>query len=226
MIAFHEHNERKCSDMLLNSLREGKQIALISDAGTPLISDPGYFLVHAAREQNIAVVPIPGPSAIIAALSVAGMPTDRFIFEGFLPVKNKLRQARLMQLQYEKRTLVFYEAPHRILECLHDIALIFGASREMTVLRELTKKFETTLYGSCENLINRIQEKAKQRLGEFVIVVKGNDHEIPTEDHSLSVLKILLAELPLKQAVNLAAKLLQKRKNELYQQALTLSQQD
>ena len=143
LIAVHEHNERKRVDELLARLRAGESVALVSDAGTPLVSDPGYDLVRAAAEQNIDVVAIPGPCAAIAALSLAGLPTDRFVFEGFLPAKSQARRERLQLLEHESRTLVFYEAPHRLIEVLSDMNDVFGAGRRVAIARELTKLHET-----------------------------------------------------------------------------------
>jgi len=224
MIALHEHNERERAVKLLDYLKEGKSIALISDAGTPLINDPGFFLVREARKMGIRIVPIPGPSALIAALSVSGLPTDTFCYEGFLPAKSKSRLQQLQLLQYEKRTMIFYEAPHRVLESLQDMLQIWGPEREVVIARELTKMYETVYSTTLAELIEWVKKDENQQRGEIVLMVKGAEIT-PTEESGIPtdhLLKILLAELPLKQAVELAAKISNKRKNDLYQRALQL----
>ncbi len=221
LIALHEHNEREKTVSLLQQLQQGDSIAVISDAGTPLISDPGYFIVRQAMELSIPVVPIPGPCAAIVALSAAGLPTDRFTFEGFLPAKTTQRKARLTQLQSETRTMIFYEAPHRVLACLQDMTLIFGAERRAVLARELTKLYETIHGAPLGELTHWVEQDADQQRGEIVLVVEGAPElSVEAALNGLEVLKILLAELPLKQAVDLAAKISGGRKNELYQQAL------
>lgn len=222
LMAVHEHNEQQASAKLIARLQEGTEIALISDAGTPLINDPGFRLVQAAIQAGITIVPIPGPSAIIAALSVAGLPTDRFCFEGFLPVKSMARRAALATLRQDPRTLVFFEAKHRIVECLHDLGAIFGEDRQAAVARELTKTFETVLRGSIAELIACVTADADQQLGEFVIVVNG----APTADAESAkllegerILRLLMAELPASQAVRLAAEITGTPKNALYKLA-------
>ncbi len=225
LISLHEHNERERSARLLEQLQQGESIALISDAGTPLISDPGYFLVHEARNLGVKIVPIPGACALIAALSVSGLPTDRFSFEGFLPAKSKHRLAQLESLRHETRTMVFYEAPHRILDCLQDMQTIFGVKRQAVIARELTKMFETIQSAPLGELLRWVEADANQQRGEIVLILQGAEAKLPEEEDSVStenILKILLDELPLKQAVDLAAKISGKRKNELYQQALKL----
>lgn len=223
-IALHEHNERERVVKLLERLSQGKSIALISDAGTPLINDPGYFLVSEARKAGIRVVPIPGPSAVIAALSVSGLPTDKFCYEGFLPAKSKNRLRQLESLRYETRTIIFYEAPHRILESLQDMLQIFESEREVVIARELTKIYETIYSTTLVELVEWIKNDENQQRGEIVLMVKGAG-TIKTEADAISIdhiLTTLLAELPLKQAVELASKISNKRKNEVYQRALQL----
>ena len=173
MIAVHEHNERQICESLLRRIHEGESIALISDAGTPLLSDPGYYLVTQSHVQNIPVIPIPGVSALIAALSVAGLPTDHFVFEGFLPSKSAARQQRLEKLKEDSRTLVFYEAPHRIVEMLKDLQQVFGSQRQVVLARELTKTFETVHGDKLEQLIPWVEADENQRKGEFVVLVHG-----------------------------------------------------
>lgn len=176
-LALHEHNEREQVARIIEVLQQGEDVALISDAGTPLISDPGFRLVRAAREAGVAVSPVPGPCAAIAALSVAGLPSDRFVFEGFLAAKAAARRERLLQLVAEARTLIFYESSHRILDMLKDAQTIFGGERAIVVARELTKIFETVLSGSLTQVIDRIETDANQQRGEFVVVVAGASGE-------------------------------------------------
>lgn len=224
MIAVHEHNERQICDSLLERITNGESIALISDAGTPLLSDPGYFLVNQARERDINVVPIPGVSAVITALSVAGLPTDRFVFEGFLPNKSSARQQRLEKLKDDGRTVIFYEAPHRIVEMLKDCQLIFGGLRKVVLARELTKTFETVHGDILDVLIPWVEADENQRKGEFVVLVQGAEAREDTgiDAESERILLILLKDLPVKQAAALAANITGLKKNALYQFALEL----
>ncbi len=224
-IALHEHNERQAAQTLMQWLREGKSLALISDAGTPLISDPGFYLVREVRNAGFKVVPIPGPSALIAALSVAGLPSDRFVFEGFLPAKPPARRHALEGLRHETRTLIFYESPHRILSTLEDMAEIFGALRQAVVVRELTKTFETVRSASLGELLEWMQADEHQRKGEFVVLVHGAEPRARGEESAVDpgqVLRILLEELPVKQAAALAAKICGLKKNEMYERALAI----
>ncbi|MFT3789825.1 MAG: 16S rRNA (cytidine(1402)-2'-O)-methyltransferase [Rudaea sp.] len=172
-IALHEYNEREASAELVRRMQAGENIALISDAGTPLVSDPGFRLVRAARAAGVVVSPIPGACAAIAALSAAGLPSDRFVFEGFLPPKSAARRARLRELAGEARTLVFYESSHRIVEALADFAAEFGGERRLVVARELTKQFETLLDGRIADVAARVAADADQQRGEFVLLVEG-----------------------------------------------------
>jgi 16S rRNA (cytidine1402-2'-O)-methyltransferase len=224
MIAVHEHNERQICESLLKRINAGESIALISDAGTPLLSDPGYYLVTQSREQNIPVIPVPGVSAVITALSVAGLPTDRFVFEGFLPAKSAARQQRLEKLKEDTRTLVFYEAPHRIVDMLKDLQLVFGPQRKVVLARELTKTFETVHGDKLEQLIPWVESDENQRKGEFVVLVHGAEARDSSDidPESERILLILLDELPVKQAAALASRLTGLKKNMLYQHALEL----
>lgn len=225
MVAVHEHNERNQEAWLLEQLRDGKSIALISDAGTPLISDPGYPLVHAALAADIKVVPIPGPSAVVAALSVSGLPSDRFVFEGFLPPRGPARRAVLERLRSEPRSIIFYEAPHRIIESLQDMTEVFGAGREAAVARELTKRFETVRSQSLGELLAWLQRHEEQQQGEFVVLVHGATRTAESTEESAEigrVLGILLQELPVSQAAELAARITGAPKNQLYKRALSL----
>ncbi|MDG2089600.1 MAG: 16S rRNA (cytidine(1402)-2'-O)-methyltransferase [Gammaproteobacteria bacterium] len=218
MLALHEHNEDKKVQQLIEKLSLGKSIALISDAGTPLISDPGYQLVKAALSADIKVSPVPGPSALVTALSASGLPSDSFIFEGFLPNKSTSRLKKLESLVDESRTLIFYEAPHRIVACLQDMQEVFGAERKAVIARELTKTFETIKNESLENLITWIEADTNQQRGEFVLLIQGKEKEASTVDKEAEfILETLMQELPLKQASQLAAKITGIKKNTLYQ---------
>jgi 16S rRNA (cytidine1402-2'-O)-methyltransferase len=222
LVSLHEHNERGRVAELVGRLQGGESVALVSDAGTPLVSDPGYLLVAAAVEAGIAVAPVPGPSAAIAALSASGLPCDRFCFEGFLPARAAARRQRLAELAAEARTLVLYEAPHRIAECLADLAAACGPGRRACVARELTKKFETIARVPLAGARAWIDADPDRTRGEFVLVVEGRPVEAADALDPRVVLETLLAELPLKQAVALAVKLTGGKRNELYAMALAL----
>jgi len=217
-VALHEHNEREVSADLVRQMRDGMQIALVSDAGTPLISDPGFRLVRAAREAGIAVSPVPGACAAIAALSVAGLPSDRFVFEGFLPAKPTARRAHLQALATETRTLIFYESSHRIVEALDDLAAVFGSDRRAVVARELTKLFETVLDDSLAGLAARVTADANQQRGEFVILVAGagDDAASARLAEGRRVFELLRKELPPGRAAKLAAEITGAPRNALY----------
>lgn len=218
----HEHSSPAELERIVDILRQGGTVALISDAGTPLISDPGFDLIRAARREGIAVIPVPGACAAIAALSVAGMATDRFVFEGFLPAKSAARRARLGAVVTERASLVFYESPHRILESLQDMAAILGGAREAFFAREMTKAFETYLSGTLDSLCERVASDADQRRGEIVVVVSGAGQEADSavQHEGERVLRLLLSELPLKRAAALAAQITGDSKNRLYRLAL------
>ncbi|HFD81076.1 MAG TPA: 16S rRNA (cytidine(1402)-2'-O)-methyltransferase [Gammaproteobacteria bacterium] len=224
MIALHEHNEREQAPRLVEQLRVGQSLAMISDAGTPLISDPGFNLVRLARQAGIRVVPVPGPSALLCALSAAGLPTDRFVFEGFLPARASARRARLEQLADEPRTLVFYESSHRIVDCLADMVELFGGERPAVLARELTKQFETFIDAPLEELLQRVRSDADQRKGEMVLLLHGCPaaaaHEVSAE--AGRVLETLLEELPAGKAARLAARITGVNKRALYERALSL----
>lgn len=226
LISLHEHNEKARSEELLNRLAEGENIALITDAGTPLISDPGHHFVYLAHQQGIQVIPIPGACALIAALSASGLKADCFVFVGFLPSKVTERQKELLSLKAETKTLVFYETPHRILGALNDFATILGEERRMVLAREITKKFETIRSMPIGELRDWVKANNEQQKGEYVLIVEGQTaiKEKTIDDSALQVLSILLEELPLNQAVKLAVKLTGMKKNQLYQQALDLQE--
>ena len=222
LLAYHEHNERTQAPQLLARLLAGESLALISDAGTPLLSDPGFQLVSGARAAGVPVSAVPGPCAAIVALSVSGLPSDRFVFEGFLPSKRGARRAHLAALAQETRTLVCYEAKHRIVETLLDLAEAFGSERRAAIARELTKLHETVLWGSLAELGARVQADAEQQLGEFVLVVEGApamDAEVRVEREGARVLHLLMAELPASRAARLAAEITGAPRNALYRLA-------
>jgi len=222
MLSLHEHNEQQRIHSLLAQLQAGESVALVSDAGTPLISDPGYPLVKAVRQADIKVVPIPGPCAVISALSVSGLPTDKFVFEGFLSSKSSGRRARFEELKHEHRTLIFYESPHRILACLEDLEQVFGAQREVVVARELTKTFETVRSGNVAEILDWVKQDQNQQRGEIVLLVAGAPTVDELNPDIERVLTLLMAELPLKQAAALTAQICGAKRNEVYQQALEI----
>ena len=218
-VAYHEHNERTMSDKLVARLLAGEDVALVSDAGTPTLSDPGYRLVRAAREAGVRVSTVPGPSAAVAALSVSGLASDRFVFEGFLPARGAARRARLEALRDDERTLVFYEAKHRIEETLADLVEAFGAERRAAIARELTKLHETVLDGTLAALAERVAGDAEQRLGEFVLVIagaEGTDDEARRQREGERVFALLAKELPAGKAAKLAAAITGAKRNALY----------
>jgi len=222
LLALHEHNERQISEGLVVRMLAGETLALVSDAGTPLVSDPGFHLVRLAVQAGIQVLPVPGACALTAALSVAGLATDRFRFEGFLPAKHGARQQRLETLLHEEATLVFYEAPHRILDTLADMEPMFGAGRQLVLARELTKTFETVLRGTIAEVQQQVEADSNQQKGEMVLLLEGAAAE-PNDDIEVQrILTILLAQLPVKQASTLAAAITGEKKNHLYDLALKL----
>lgn len=223
MVACHDHNERSGSDALVQRLLAGDSLALISDAGTPLVSDPGFHLVRQARAAGVQVIPVPGACAAIAALSAAGLPSDRFAFEGFLPAKSGARAARLQALADESRTLIFYEAPHRLLDSVLAMAEAFGSRRQAVLARELTKTFETIKDAPLGELAGWIAADSNQQRGECVLLVAGVDEKAGRDSldvESQRVLTLLAAELPLKKAAALTAQITGARKNLLYQWGL------
>lgn len=231
MLSLHVHNEDARTAALMERLRAGASIALVSDAGTPAISDPGFELVRGCAAAGIEVISVPGPCALIAALSIAGLPTDRFCFEGFLPARRAARRARLDELALEPRTLVLYEAPHRIRETLEDCAARLGGTRRAAVAREMTKVHETVYRGALDELAARAAREPQLERGEIVLVIAGaaaqGAADSGPDGHGGAldrVLAPLLAELPLKQAAHLAARIAAVRDNEAYKRALELKE--
>lgn len=226
--AYHEHNSEVQTPKIIEMIQQGHPIALISDAGTPLISDPGYQLVQAAHGASIKVVPIAGVSAVITALSVAGLPSDKFTFVGFLPAKTHGRQKQLQIYSERTETLIFYEAPHRIIASLEDMAVVFGAHRPITYCRELTKTFETVVKSTLGELVEFVKQDSNQQKGEIVLVVAGQSTQKEVDEsvqHDKLLLR-LLEDLSVKKAAALASELTGVKKNALYQRLLQLQQQD
>ena len=223
---YHEHSDGSAETSLMESLAAGQSIALISDAGTPLIADPGYRLVSAARGAGFKVVTIPGPCAAVAALSIAGLPSDQFRFCGFLPARGAARDKALEQLADDRATLIFYEAPHRIVDSLAAMAGVFGGDRRAAIGRELTKTFETLLEGTLAELGQRVAADSDQQRGEIVVMVSGQLERRSDSVESRRVVAILLRELPLKRAAAVAAQLLGGDKRSYYQLGLTLQERD
>ena len=224
-ISLHEHNEQQRSELLLSRIAAGESIALISDAGTPLISDPGYRLVNMAREQGIKVIPIPGACAVIAALSASGLSAERFAFEGFLPPKSTARRQALESLANEPRTLIFYESPKRMVASLQDMLTVFGGDRKACLARELTKMFETIVTLPLAELVDVVINDANHQKGEIVLLVEGQSTVVDRDEaEEVRVLQLLLNEVPLKQAATITASILGIKKNKAYEMALKLQQ--
>lgn len=221
-VAYHDHSDEHRTEQLIARLLAGEDVALISDAGTPLVSDPGYRLVRKAREQGVRIVPIPGACAMIAALSAAGLPSDRFAFEGFLPAKQVARVTQLESLAADTRTLIFYEAPHRILETLQDMLSVFGEDREAVIAREVTKTFETIKGDKLAAMVDWVSADTNQQRGEIVLLVHGANKPENAEmsaEHE-RIMRVLLDDLPVKQAAVIGAKITGLKKNFLYDWAL------
>lgn len=224
VVSLHEHNERVRAPRLIETIRAGKSIALVSDAGTPLLSDPGFHLVRSARAADVSVVPVPGPCAAIAALSVAALPTDRFVFEGFPPARGAARRSAFEAAATETGTVIYYESGHRILDSLADMVAVFGGERPAALARELTKKFEHVHSAALGELHARLVRHPEERLGEFVVLIQGAAQaatSAPAVDAE-RVLRALLEELPLKQAAALTARITGSPKNRMYERALAL----
>jgi len=226
LIAVHEHNEQQSAHILLERIRAGESIALVTDAGTPGVSDPGAIVVDVLREAGVNVIPIPGASAVIAALSASGITDNGFSFIGFLPASGSQRRKSLANLNALQHTLVFYEAPHRIVESVEDMAAILGGERRMTIARELTKTFETFHRCLLSEATAWLEADANQQRGEFVLLVEAAPlkEEATISEEAEHHLKTLMAELPLKQAVKLAVEITGVKKNDLYERALQLKE--
>jgi len=222
LMALHDHNEEQVVHGFIEALKDGKDVALVSDAGTPLVSDPGFRLLRAAHEHDITVVPIPGASAVTAALSVAGLPTDRFCFEGFAPSKHAARRQWLQELAAEERTIVLYESVHRIKDCLADLVDIFGADRRGFIGRELTKMYEQCVQETLGRLKQLVDDGEIVSKGEFAIVISGAEPSAETSLDIDSLLIELVAHLSAKDAARVAAKVSGQKKNDLYQRLLEL----
>ncbi|WP_394129281.1 16S rRNA (cytidine(1402)-2'-O)-methyltransferase [Shewanella maritima] len=220
--ALHDHNERDRAQWIVSQLEQGLSVALISDAGTPLISDPGYHLVNHVRQAGHRVIPLPGACAAITALSASGLPSDRFSFEGFLPAKEKGRIDKLTELVEDPRTLIFYESPHRIVHSLTSIVTVLGEQRQVVMARELTKTFETFLSGTATEVLKTVQDDPNQQRGEIVLMCHGYRAEQASEisPEAIKTLTILVQELPLKKAAALAAQIHGLKKNALYKYGL------
>ena len=222
LMALHDHNEEHALDAVITALQSGKDVALVSDAGTPLVSDPGYRVVRAAHAAGLRVSPLPGPSAVTAALSVAGLPTDRFCFTGFLPAKTGARRKALEALATETRSIVLYESVHRIDDCLADIAAVLGEEREAFLGRELTKLHEQCVHANVAELLDRLQSGEITRKGEFVLVIAGAVTDDGVAIDSDRLLALLADKLSAKDAASIAAELTGEKKNALYERVLKL----
>ena len=222
-VAYHDHSDNRAAHKIIKCLDEGGAVALVSDAGTPLISDPGYRLVRAVQEAQYSVYPVPGACAAIAALSVSGLATDRFLFEGFLPASAGTRENRLKALSGESATLIFYEAPHRVEGCLAAMGAVFGADREAVLAREITKTYETVRRGSLADLLAFVSADKNQQRGEIVLLVAGSrGKESELDDATATLLRLLAQELPAKRAAAVVAQISGLRKKMLYQYLLDI----
>lgn len=225
VLSLHAHNEANKSQFIIDKLREGQSCALISDAGTPLVNDPGFPLVRLARSQSLSVVPIPGACALITALSAAGVACDTFTFAGFLPAKQSARREKLKSLSGIDHTLIFYESTHRLIDCMDDIASVFGDKTELVLAKELTKVFERFVSGHLEDVKAWLLSDSQNIKGEFVLIIPPRTMASETDIHD-RLLAELLRELPLKQAVTLVCKITGAHKNELYKRALALQKNE
>jgi len=222
LIAVHQHNERGAAEKMVAAIQSGQSIAFVSDAGTPAVSDPGALLVQAVLAAGLRVIPIPGASAAVAALSASGLNAPHFLFYGFLPNKSAARRVVMQGLSGHPYTLVFYEAPHRIVECIADLCAVFGGERQIVLAREITKLFETIHACKLCDAQAWLESDSNQQRGEFVVLVSGALPEEGLSAETLNTLNLLLEELPLKQAAQLAAKITGANRSELYQHALAL----
>jgi 16S rRNA (cytidine1402-2'-O)-methyltransferase len=216
LISYHDHNEQSRTPALLQRLQQGEDLALISDAGTPLVSDPGYRLVRAARQAGVRVSPVPGASALLAALAVAGLPSDQFHFQGFAPPKGRERQKALQEAVARKVTTVLYEAPHRMLNLLDELAALAGGEREVALCRELTKRFETVLAGTLSSVSEAVQADANQLKGEMVLVLAGQADTDVDDEQLATLARLLLAELPVSRVARVLAAFSGRRRQAIY----------
>ena len=223
MISFHDYSNNKSVEKIMLLLLEGNHVVLVSDAGTPLISDPGYPLVIAAHEKEIKVQPIPGPCALIAALCVSGLPSDKFIFTGFLPSKSTLRKKEIKNIQESSLTWIFYETPHRIKFTIEECAEILQNDRKIVIAKEITKKFETFVTGTAKQLVEKLNQNSDLLKGEFVVIIEGNKNEPTIGVNERNVMKHLMSELSLKQSSVLGSKITGVAKRELYNYGLSLN---
>lgn len=226
LVAAHQHNERGAAEKLVSLIQSGQSVAFVSDAGTPAVSDPGALLVQAVRAAGLRVIPVPGASAAVAALSASGLAAPHFLFYGFLPNKSAARRSALQALAGHPYTLVFYEAPHRIVECVADLCAVLGGERQIVLAREVTKLFETLHSCPLAEAEQWLLADANRQRGEFVVLVSGAQAAAGLSEEAQAALAVLLEELPLKQAVQLAAKITGANRNELYQRALQLKDGD
>ncbi|MDD2720590.1 MAG: 16S rRNA (cytidine(1402)-2'-O)-methyltransferase [Gallionella sp.] len=226
LVAAHQHNERGAAEKMVGLIQSGLSVAFVSDAGTPAVSDPGALLVQAVLAAGLRVIPVPGASAAVAALSASGLNAPHFLFYGFLPNKSAARRSALQALAGHPYTLVFYEAPHRIIECVADLSAVLGGERQIVLAREITKLFETIHSCPLAEAEEWLLADANRQRGEFVVLVSGAEPAAGLSDDTRSTLAVLLEELPLKQAVQLSAKITGANRNELYQLALQLKDGD
>lgn len=226
LFALHDHNEKQKAQLLIDKVNQGQSIALISDAGTPLISDPGYNLVNLAREQGVDVTPIPGPSAVITALSAAGLPTDKFMFCGFLPVKQQARLAELEKYKDADFTAVFYESPRRIVDTLEYAEQTFGQGRLFVLAKELTKHFESFIKGTAQEIVSWLKEDKDRQQGEMVFIISPNKQDKTLSADAEKLMRVLIEELPAKKAAAITAKIHDLKKNDLYKLALSWQAKD
>jgi 16S rRNA (cytidine1402-2'-O)-methyltransferase len=226
VMALHDHNEERAADKVIAALKDGRDVALVSDAGTPLVSDPGFRLVRQAHEQGLRIVPVPGASAVTAALSVAGLPTDRFCFEGFPPPKQGARRRWLEALASEARTIVLYESVHRIRDCLGDLVQAFGGARQAYIGRELTKVHEQGVRASLQTLLTMVEEGSIVGKGEFVIVIAGAAPVDASQAEADRLLRLLADKMSAKEAARVAAELTGLKKNALYDRVLEIRKED
>lgn len=218
----HEHNESNVIAWVAQKLDAGSNLAIISDAGTPLISDPGFVLVRALRERGYRVTPVPGASSIIAALSIAGLPTDSFVYDGFLNTKSTARRAQYAKYRHQTRTIVLLESSHRIIASINDLITELGSQRAVVVAREMTKRFETVLSGHAQEVADRLAADDNQTRGEFVIMIAGAQEKSEVDTDLEDLLQVLLTEVSVKQAASMAAKISGRRKNDVYDLALKI----